>query len=119
MPVLRLLTGLLRWRCWRVCAGRGGQRRRSGSSRRNTNPAAPEADQVELATGNNAFAFDLYQALRAEPGNLFYSPYSLSAALAMTYAGAAGDTAAQMATTLHYTLPSERLHPAFNALDLA
>jgi len=86
---------------------------------RNTNPNVAPADVAELAAGHNAFAFDLYQALRAEPGNLFYSPYSLSAALAMTYAGAAGDTAAQMAATLHYTLPPDRLHPAFNALDLA
>ncbi len=86
---------------------------------RNTSPAAPAGDVAELAAGNNAFAFELYQALRAEPGNLFYSPYSLSAALAMTYAGAGGDTADQMAATLHYTLPPERLHPAFNALDLA
>jgi serpin B len=86
---------------------------------RNTHPAAPETDLAELAAGNNAFAFDLYQALRGEAGNLFYSPYSVSAALAMTYAGAAGDTASQMAATLHYSLPPDRLHPAFNALDLA
>ena len=37
----------------------------------------------------------------------------------MLYAGARNQTAAQMATALHFTLPPERLHPAFNALDLA
>ena len=70
-----------------------------------------------LVEGNTAFALDLYQAVREDGGNLFYSPYSISLALAMTYAGAKGETAAQMASTLHYTLPQEKLHPAFNALD--
>jgi serpin B len=81
---------------------------------------ATDAETAELVVGNSAFAFDLYQRLREEQdGNLFYSPYSISLALAMTYAGARGETEQQMATTMHYTLPRERLHPAFNALDTA
>jgi serpin B len=56
--------------------------------------------------------------VKDEEGNLFFSPYSLSQALAMVYGGARGQTAQQMAETLHFTLPQERLHPAFNALDL-
>ncbi len=71
--------------------------------------------QVE---GNSAFTFDLYQALRSEEGNLFYSPYSVSLALAMTYAGARGETEDQMANTLRFVLPQNRLHATFNALDL-
>jgi len=50
--------------------------------------------------------------------NLFYSPHSISLALAMTVAGARGETERQMADTLHFTLPQDRLHPAFNRLDL-
>jgi serpin B len=73
----------------------------------------------ELVAGNNRFAFGLYQTLADEGGNLFFSPFSISAALAMTYAGARGETEQQMAHTLHFTLPQERLHPAFNALDAA
>jgi serpin B len=69
--------------------------------------------------GNNAFAFAFYQAIRGEEGNIVYSPHSISLALAMTYAGARGETEQQMAETLHYTLPQDRLHPAFNAVDLA
>jgi len=85
---------------------------------RNTDPAV-EPDEIEsLAEGNAAFAFDLYRLLAAGEGNLFFSPYSISVALAMTYAGASGDTAAQMADSLHFALPPERLHPAFNAYAL-
>ncbi|MDH7486987.1 MAG: serpin family protein [Anaerolineae bacterium] len=80
-------------------------------------PAVDAADLAAVVAGNSAFAFDLYQALREAEGNLFYSPYSISAALAMTYAGARGDTELQMADTLHFTLPQARLHPAFNGLD--
>ena len=87
-------------------------------SQRETSPDVAESTLSELVEGNNAFAFDLYQAIRAEEGNLFYSPYSISIALAMTYAGARSDTEQQMADVLHYALPQERLHPAFNALDL-
>lgn len=80
-------------------------------------PAVSQADLAALVDGNNAFALDLYQALNVTQGNLFYSPYSISLALAMTYAGARDTTEKQMATTLHYTLPQDRLHPAFNGLD--
>ena len=75
------------------------------------------ADLAELVRGNNAFAFDLYRALGDGEGNLFYSPFSISQALAMTSAGARGDTERQMADTLHHRLPQSSLHPAFNVLD--
>jgi serpin B len=80
------------------------------------NVAAPDLN--DLVEGNNALAFDLYQALSNKDGNLFYSPYSISVALAMTYAGARSETEREMADTLHFALPQDRLHPAFNALDL-
>jgi len=81
-------------------------------------PAVPPADQQALAAGNTAFAFDLYHELRArEDGDLFCSPLSISMALAMTWAGARGDTAEEMAAALHFTLAQDALHPAFNWLD--
>jgi len=82
--------------------------------------AAPQATNLStLVTDNTEFAFELYHQLAGKSeGNLIFSPYSISLAFAMVYAGARGDTAAQMAETLHYTLPQEQLHPAFNALDL-
>jgi serpin B len=82
-----------------------------------TSPAVNATDVALLVEGNSAFAFKLYQAIREEGGNLFYSPYSISLALAMTYAGARGETAEQMAATLQFMLEQERLHPAFNWLD--
>jgi serpin B len=85
---------------------------------RDTSPDVLPADLEELVAGNRAFAADFYQAVRDRDGNLFYSPYSLSTALAMTYAGARENTAIQMADVLHLSLPQERLPPAFNALDL-
>ena len=80
-------------------------------------PSVVASDLTELVGGNSAFAFDLYQALSEKDGNLFYSPYSISLALAMTYAGARTETEQQMADTLHYILSQDRLHPAFNSLD--
>lgn len=85
---------------------------------RDKNPQIAEGDLPTLVDGNNAFALDIYNALRSENGNLILSPYSMSLALAMTYAGARGDTESQMAQAMHYQ-PQAQLHPAFNALDLA
>jgi serpin B len=89
-----------------------GSDKESGTS----GPTAPAADKTAAARDNNAFAVDLYGKLRTGDGNLFFSPESISTALAMTYAGARTQTAEQMAKTLHFTLPQERLHPALGAL---
>lgn len=74
------------------------------------------ASQADLAKGNTAFAVDLYRHLSAQRGNLFFSPESISTAFAMAYAGARGQTAAEMAQVFHFTLPPDRLHPAMGAL---
>jgi serpin B len=84
---------------------------------REAKPQVSAEEQNALAQGNTAFALDLYHALGAGPENSFYSPYSISLALAMTYAGARGDTEREMADALHFTLPQDRLHPAMNAVD--
>jgi len=79
----------------------------------------PATDAATLSRDNAAFAVALYQQLRPQPGNLVFAPASISLAMAMTYAGAAGQTATQMADAMHFTLPPAALHPAFDALDLA
>ncbi len=60
-----------------------------------------KTDKQLVAAGNNEFAFDLYARLRSTEGNLFFSPYSISTALALTYCGARGETETEMATVLH------------------
>ncbi|ELY90201.1 proteinase inhibitor I4 serpin [Natrialba hulunbeirensis JCM 10989] len=87
------------------------------------------ADQIR---SNVAFSLDLLSQLRTDrpDENLFFSPYSVSVALAMTYAGARGETAAEMRETLRYDLPGSAddwstatesddttLHAAFGALE--
>jgi serpin B len=84
---------------------------------RNTAPNVASDDIHSLTDDNNAFALDLYQSLRAEEGNLVYSPYSISLILAMIYVGARGETESQMAQTMHFPTQN-KLHSALNALDL-
>jgi serpin B len=74
-------------------------------------------DISRLVDGNTDFALDLYTQLRKQQdGNQFFSPYSISTALAMTYAGARGQTADQMQKTLHFIFQGETLHPVMSAL---
>jgi serpin B len=77
---------------------------------------APSANEREAVADNTGFAINLYHELPSREGNLFFSPYSISTALAMTYGGARGQTAKQMAQALQFTLPDHELHPAFAAL---
>jgi len=86
------------------------------SSTPRTEPVNPKI--TDLTRDNAAFGFDLYPHV-AKGGNVFYSPHSISTALGMVYEGARGQTAAQMAEALHFTLASPDLHAAFNGLDRA
>jgi len=90
--------------------------------------AMGKTDKQFVAAGNNKFALELYAKLRSKEGNLFFSPYSISTALAMAYAGARGETETEMAKVLHFpTVPSEtvtvkdkfdrmRFHSAFGTI---
>lgn len=85
---------------------------------RDADPAVADGDLATLTGGMNAFAFDLFQQVRGDHDNLFFSPLSIHQALGMTWAGARGQTADEMAAALHFDLPQDRLHPAANRLDL-
>lgn len=78
--------------------------------------AAEEPDLGGLVQGNTAFALDLYAKLDRE-GNLFMSPHSMSSALAMTLAGARGETATEMEQVLHFDLGQEGTQRGFAALQ--
>jgi serine protease inhibitor len=65
-----------------------------------------------FAEANTAFALDLYGQLKSTPGNLFFSPYSISTGLTMTYAGARGDTEKQMRQVLHLESEQGKVHAA-------
>lgn len=79
--------------------------------------ADANADLQTVVKGNGAFGFDLYQKLRKNESNLFFSPYSISTALAMTYAGARGQTEKEMAQVLHFSLEQKPLHSSFSELQ--
>jgi serpin B len=86
----------------------------------NEPPEKKEISEEIIVQGNNAFAVELYAKLRAQEGNLFFSPYSISAALAMTHAGARGKTETQMTEALHFPRQRaddrEQFHQAFGAI---
>lgn len=92
------------------------------AQQRNMEPELEPTELERLTKSQANLAVDLYQAVRKRPEsaeqNLFLSPHSVSIALAMTYAGARGSTAGEMKNALHFDLPDERLHTAFDYLDL-
>lgn len=84
---------------------------------RATSTDVTAAELAMLVAGDTDFAIDLFQ-VAAGDGNALLSPYSVAAALTMTYAGARGDTAQEMRSVLHLALPDDRIHDARNELDL-
>jgi serpin B len=78
---------------------------------------ADKVDTQNLVGGNTTFALELYNSLREQEGNLFFSPYSISTALAMTYAGARGTTEKQMAEVLNLSGDQDQLHSSFAHLQ--
>lgn len=81
-----------------------------------------EEKMDRLVAGNTQFALDIYSTIQEEmlangsSENIFLSPYSISTAIAMAYAGSENDTAAQIKTTMHYNLPEDELHQTLNNL---
>lgn len=79
-------------------------------------PAAISSDLEKVAAANNRFAFALYERLRSGDGNTFFSPVSISSALAMLSAGATGETKQQIRNVLNLDLPDDRLGDAVGDL---
>ncbi len=89
------------------------------SLQREMAPAVTDAQIQTLARDNTAFALDFYNQLRTADGNIIYSPFSISLALAMTMAGAEGSTQAAMQKALRLSQPVDTLYPTYDALLLA
>ena len=74
-------------------------------------------DRQDLADSNNQFAFDLYAKVsQGQSSNLFFSPFSISSALAMTWAGARNETEQEMAEVLHIPSGDETVHTGYSSL---
>ena len=83
----------------------------------NSVKAAIDPNQQAVVAGNNKFALELYGKLESQQGNLFLSPYSISTALAMTCAGARGQTEKQMAEALCFApMKNEQFHKVFGEI---
>jgi serine protease inhibitor len=80
-------------------------------------PMAVKAQLQSLVAGNTAFAVNLYGQLATNQGNLFFSPYSISTCLAMTYAGARGNTEAQMSQVLGFGTNQQTFASLFGDLQ--
>lgn len=78
--------------------------------------ASPAGPEGRSRAGSAEFALDFYRQVGASPGNVFFSPFSISEALAMAWAGARGETARQMARVLHLSGREEDSHAGFRAL---
>jgi len=72
--------------------------------------SAEEPVTKSVDADSAAFCVDLYHQLAIKPGNHFFSPFSIVTALAMTSAGAAGATDAEMAAALHINPDPAKRH---------
>lgn len=87
---------------------------------RDTSPSIAGADLASVEASNLAFSQGLYGKIAAgQSDNVFFSPISVTYALSMTWAGARGDTAKEMADALHFSVDAPKVHAALDALDLA
>lgn len=88
-----------------------------GNSSESNSYQIARVDNNAIVNQNNQFAIDLYNQLQREiSGNLFFSPYSLSTAMAMTYEGSRNQTAIQISQVFHFPQPPGSLYPEFTSL---
>jgi len=95
------------------CTNGGGA---SSTTKADDSEATPEGVS-DVVNSNNQFAFDLYLRLKDDPehveSNIFFSPYSISVALAMTYEGAKGETAEEIQSVFHFPEDENIRQPSF------
>lgn len=74
------------------------------------------APSPEVVAGVSAFTIDLYRSLAAGGGNVFCSPLNVATAVEMTAAGAKGETAEELARTLHLDKLGDAAHDGLGGL---
>lgn len=121
LPLLCALTASLL-----ACSGSddtpAGRKMARSELARDTAPSLTEGEKKAIADGGFALTSDLLGQLKGDSGgNLAFSPFSIGVALSMTYVGAKGATADEMAKAMRWTLPKERVSKAFDwsTLELA
>jgi serpin B len=75
-----------------------------------------ETEELDVVTANNQFALDFYSELKNQEGNIFFSPYSISTALTMTYEGARGQTADEIQAVFHFPKENNIRRSSFSEL---
>ncbi len=114
---LLIIAAILLAACQPVPNGNGsGMLLKSDKPRNEAVEIDSEASR-ELVAGNHQFAIDIYQKIKEQDGNIVFSPFSISMALAMVYGGARGTTAEQIAAVMHLPQNEAEIHAAFNWLD--
>ncbi len=83
----------------------------------NRTAGAAQRELNTLINGLNTAAFSFYRQMASGENNIFFSPYNVLQTLAMVYAGARNQTAAQMQAVLSYSQPQDQLHDSFNYLN--
>lgn len=76
----------------------------------------PPSDRGAVINGNTSFAIDLYRRQSSEPGNIFFSPSSISTAMAMAGLGARAETAAEIGKTMRWPFGGQRLAEAWSGV---
>ncbi|MCC7570950.1 serpin family protein [Candidatus Micrarchaeota archaeon] len=70
----------------------------------------------DVIDSNNKFAIDMYSQVKSEPGNIFFSPYSISSAFAIVYGGGDGQTADEIKQVFYFPEDTSKLRPNFAAI---
>lgn len=114
MTKLALLTLLIS----STCCLSAPDSRESGSSAEDHLADSEDMDYEEkIVIANNLFALDMYREVAINDENVFFSPWSLNSALAMTYEGARGETAREMRFVLHLSGDESLRRESFSSLD--
>jgi len=66
--------------------------------------------------GNNQFAMELYSQLKNRNGNILFSPYSISSAIAMVYEGSKGETEKEIQSVFHFLLDESLRRLSFSMI---